>query len=139
MKAAIFILALFYIVGCVSTSSVYTPPARDKQKPRWWLYAPDGSSSPISQERAWAIAKAEVARREHWPEGKVGRDHLIHTVSYDATRVDNGGWCVIARRAVTEGRLDGGGGCAYDPIPAAIILINNKGVVSDYSRKIVAE
>lgn len=94
--------------------------------------AADGSLSPISQEQSWAIAKATLAKREGWPEGKLGTDGLIHTIAHGSRRINNGGWRVVAHRAVAE---VGHGDCGYDPIPAAVLIINNRGIVTHYVKR----
>jgi hypothetical protein len=96
------------------------------------LGATDGSTTPITENQAWAIAKAEVTKREHWPDHQVGQDKLIHTVCYIATRIDNGRWRVVAYKCVTEDHPDAG--CAYDAIRPAIMIINRKGIVTRYFR-----
>lgn len=93
----------------------------------------DHSLSPVSEKQAWEIAKAAVARREHWPESKLGSDGLIHTVVYQAHRINDGGWMVIAHRAAFENRPEGA--CGYDGVAPAVIFINENGIVTRYTRK----
>jgi len=81
------------------------------------------------------IADAEVTKREHWPKGRLGSDHLNHTVSYRANRINDGRWRVVAHRGVTESDPHGCGCCVYDRIPAAIIIIDMHGIVKSYTRK----
>ena len=120
------LLPLVFVGGCASFSPLYDhggdiPPN-----------AADGSSSPISREESWAIAKTAIAKRERWPEQQLGPDGLLHFVAYGSRRINNGGWRVVAHRAVTAiGHPD----CGYDPIPPAIIIINNRGTVTHYVRQ----
>jgi len=86
--------------------------------------------------QAWVIARAQIARREHWSEGKRGRGHIIHGVEYRAVPIDDGGWKVIAHRALTEDRGEVGTG--WDG-PAAIIIINREGVVTKHYREFTSE
>lgn len=96
--------------------------------------AADRSTSPLSQGQAYTIAKAEVAKRERWPENKVGSDHLTHTVAYGASRVNDGGWRVVARQAVTDGHAVGWYGGSAD-----IIVIDKQGKVTDYFKNVAAD
>ncbi len=120
------LLPLVFLGGCTSLSPLHDPGGELPSR------AADGSSSTISEEQSLAIAKATIARREGWPENQLGADGLIHTVAYGSRRINNGGWRVVAHRAVTTARH---ADCGYDPIPPAVITINKRGRVSHYTRQ----
>ena len=128
MKFWFFIVTvLIGITGCTVN------PSNDDLGGRSVDEAIDHSSSPISREQAVAIARPQVSEREHWRDEVPIRNHITHTISYTARRINKGGWRVVAHSAVQENRLDGGGGNAYDPIPAVVIVIDMQGHIINYS------
>jgi hypothetical protein len=128
MKQTYLLLATCLCLwACKSTSPLDDQGGGDP------LRAADGSSSRISEKQALVIARKEIAKREGWPEPKIDSHHLVHTVYYGSHRIDHGGWRVVAHRAVAEDRP--GGALGYDPIPAVIMIINERGSVTHYIRK----
>lgn len=101
------------------------------------LHAADGSPSPFSQSQALAVARVTVAEHEGWPEHEIDSHGLVHIVYYGSHRIDQGGWRFVAHRAVMENRQ--GGAIGYDHIPAVIMIINSRGVVTHYVRKVTDE
>ena len=98
--------------------------------------AVDGSSSAISEAEALIVAKATVAKHEHWPEHQPDLGHLVHSVYYEGHRTNNGGWVVIAHRGFySTDPHEAPGSFLFDAVPAAIIAINKVGTVNSYSRQ----
>jgi hypothetical protein len=122
-------IALFCAAGCALNRFPVKGPRHASL-----LDVTCGASTPISEEQALAVARVEVAKREHWPEGQLAPDRLIHTVCYQAERMNSGGWKVVAHRAVKDNR-PGYGDCGFDAIPAAIIIVNKRGAVTSYTKE----
>jgi hypothetical protein len=128
MKRPIFItFALLVVAGCTAMSPIDDHGGHTADE------ATDGSSSPLSREQAIAIARLRVDELEHWHDEVPIPNHLTRTVSYAARRINKGSWRVIAHSAVRENRPDGGGGSAYDSVPAAIVIIDKRGAIISYS------
>lgn len=125
MKYLYLLLAIVCFGGCSSPAPDYHPESGFS----------DHSSSPISETQARNIAKAEVEKREGWPENKLRPDGIIDCVLYSTDRINNGGWRVIARRAIAENRVETV--CGYVEAPAAVILINKKGAVKKYTLDVI--
>ncbi len=94
--------------------------------------AADGSSTSITHAQALTIAKAEIVKREGWPQHQRSKEGSIHGVLYTVRRINHGGYRVEAQRSTIYPNHP----CEiFDPIPPAVMIIDRQGQVTHYVRK----
>lgn len=124
MKPAILLATLaFLLSGCASPSKrilgVYT----------------DQSTSPITMEQSWSIAKNEAKTRDHFPDEPRVRNKRSKFTTSTSRRINNGGWEVTVMAMDSENRHDGGWGAAFvQEIAPAVVTIDASGKVIHYER-----
>jgi hypothetical protein len=127
MKTYLPIIFAFAIVGCATKpdysqiQSVYT----------------DQSPSSLSREQAFTIAKREAIIREGFTDEPRVPFKTTRMVTGTSSRINDGGWRVIARAMVCTNERDGAN--TYRDVPAAVVTINREGKIVGYTRHSMQE
>lgn len=124
--SSIRLLPLLLLGGCAMLSPLNDEGGKTSE------VAADGSSTSITRDQAWKIAKAAVAEREGWPERQRGSDGRIHGVLYSLRRINHGGYRVEAHRSIQAPPHP----CeVYDSTPPVVMVIDRQGQVTHYVRQ----
>ncbi|MEO5916585.1 MAG: hypothetical protein ABIS50_20280 [Luteolibacter sp.] len=120
------LLPLFLLGGCAMFSPLHDKGGKTAET------AADGSSTSITHAQALAIAQAEIAKREGWPQHQRSKDGSIHGVLYSVRRINHGGYRVEANRSTLYPNHP----CELcDPTPPAVMIIDRQGQVTQYVRE----
>jgi len=125
-SSRIRLLPLLLLGGCAMFSPLNDEGGKTSE------VAADGSSTSITRDQAWQIAKAAVAEREGWPERQRGSDGRIHGVLYSLRRINHGCYRVEAHRSIQAPPHP----CeVYDSTPPVVMVIDRQGQVTHYVRQ----